>query len=375
MSAAIRPVPVTPPQDLFGKGRADRTTRVLDFIAESRLRWSTFVNRYEPDVRVDSWRISLVVVERRVEAHDTDVISLLMTAPDGRELPAWRPGAHLDLELPSGKVRQYSLCGDPADRHAYRVAVRRIPDGNGGSLEVHDEVRVGTTITVRGPRNAFPFVLPGYGSSAARVHFVAGGIGITPILPMIRMADRLGVDWTMVYAGRSRDTIPFLSEVESFGSRVTVRTDDEHGVPTAADLLPGVGPDTSVYCCGPVVMTQVIADTVRTMTFNGMPGVELYSERFSPPPVVNGTAFQVELARTGEVLDVPADKSVLEEVLKARPDSSYSCRQGFCRTCVVRVRSGEVDHRDTVLTDAERAAGDMLICVSRCGGDRLVLDL
>ncbi|MFJ9743517.1 oxidoreductase, partial [Streptomyces sp. NPDC101166] len=149
MSAASRPVPVTPPQDLFGKGRADRTTRVLDFIAESRLRWSTFVNRYEPDVRVDSWRIPLVVVERRVEAHDTDVISLLMTAPDGRELPAWRPGAHLDLELPSGKVRQYSLCGDPADRHAYRVAVRRIPDGNGGSLEVHDEVRVGTTITVR----------------------------------------------------------------------------------------------------------------------------------------------------------------------------------------------------------------------------------
>ncbi|MGV9663835.1 PDR/VanB family oxidoreductase [Nocardia niigatensis] len=368
--SAIRPVPVAAPQDLFGKGRADRTTRVLDFIAESRLRWTTFVNRREPDVRVNDWRIPLVVAERRVEAHDTDVIGLLMTAPDGRALPEWRPGAHLDLELPSGKVRQYSLCGDPADRHAYRVAVRRIPDGNGGSLEVYGELAVGTQVTVRGPRNAFPFVLPGYGSSAARVHFVAGGIGITPILPMIRMADRLGVEWSMVYAGRSRDTIPFLPEVESFGSRVTVRTDDEHGIPSAADLLPGVGPDTSVYCCGPVVMTQIIADAVREM-----PGVELYSERFSPPPVVNGTAFRVELARTGEVIDVPADKSVLEEVLKARPDSSYSCRQGFCRTCVVRVRSGEVDHRDTVLTDAERAAGDMLICVSRCGGDRLVLDI
>ncbi|GAB4587851.1 PDR/VanB family oxidoreductase [Nocardia sp. IFM 10818] len=368
--SGTRPVPSRPPLDLYGKDRSDRTTRVLDFIAESRLRWTTFVNRKEPPARVDDRRLPLVVVERRVEAHDTDVISLLLTAPDGRKLPEWRPGAHLDLELPSGRVRQYSLCGDPADRHAYRIAVRRIPDGGGGSLEVHDALKIGTPVTVRGPRNAFPFVLPGYGSSAARVHFVAGGIGITPILPMVRMAHRLGVDWTMVYAGRSRDTIPFLGEVESFGDRVTIRTDDEHGLPDARALLPGVGTDTSVYCCGPVVMTQVIADAVRDM-----PGVELYSERFSPPPVVDGTAFRVELARTGEIVEIPADKSVLEEVLKVRPDSPYSCRQGFCRTCRVRVVSGDIDHRDTVLTAAERDAGDMLICVSRCDGDRLVLDL
>ncbi|WP_327141394.1 PDR/VanB family oxidoreductase [Nocardia sp. NBC_01327] len=365
-----RPVPAQPPLDLYGKGRSDRATRVLDAIAETRLRWTTLVNRHEPPARVDDRRLPLVLVQRRVEAHDTDVISLMFTAADGRALPEWRPGAHLDLELPSGRVRQYSLCGDPADRHAYRIAVRRIPNGGGGSLEVHDSLTVGTLVTVRGPRNAFPFVLPGYGSSAARVHFVAGGIGITPILPMVRMAHRLGVDWTMVYAGRSRDTIPFLSEVESFGHRVTVRTDDEHGIPTAAELLAGVGTDTSVYCCGPVVMTQAIADSVRDM-----PGVELYSERFSPPPVVNGTAFQVQLARTGEVIDIPADKSVLEEVLKVRPDSPYSCRQGFCRTCRVNTLAGDVDHRDTVLTDGERAAGDMLICVSRCAGDRLVLDL
>ncbi|WP_330185727.1 PDR/VanB family oxidoreductase [Nocardia sp. NBC_01503] len=366
----IRPVPAEPPLDLYGKARSDRATRVLDLIAESRLRWTTFVNRKQPPAPVDDRRIPLVLVERRVEAHDTDVISLMFTAPDGRALPVWRPGAHLDLELPSGRVRQYSLCGDPADRHAYRIAVRRIPNGGGGSLEVHETLTVGTPVTVRGPRNAFPFVLPGYGSSAARVHFVAGGIGITPILPMVRMAHRLGVDWTMTYVGRSRDAIPFLAEVESFGSRVTVRTDDEHGLPTAADLLTGVGTDTSIYCCGPVVMTQAIADAVREM-----PGVEMYSERFSPPPVVNGTAFQVELARTGEIIDVPADKSVLEEVLKVRPDSPYSCRQGFCRTCKVSTLAGAVEHRDTVLTDSERTAGEMLICVSRCTGDRLVLDL
>ncbi|WP_067697042.1 PDR/VanB family oxidoreductase [Nocardia jejuensis] len=367
---ATRPVPAEPPRDLYGKERSDRATRVLDLIAESRLRWTTFVNRKEPPARIDDHRIPLTVVERRVEAHDTDVISLMLVAQDGRRLPAWRPGAHLDLELPSGRIRQYSLCGDPADQHSYRVAVRRIPNGGGGSLEVHDQLPVGTPLIVRGPRNAFPFVLPGYGSSAARVHFVAGGIGITPILPMVRMAHRLGVDWSMVYAGRSRDTIPFLSEVESFGDRVTVRTDDEHGLPTAADLLAGVGPDTSIYCCGPTIMTATIATAVRSM-----PGVEMYSERFSAPPVVNGTAFQVELAASGGVVDVAADRSVLEQVLEVRPDTQYSCRQGFCRTCKVRVLEGEVDHRDTVLTSAERAAGEMLICVSRCAGDRLVLDL
>ncbi|WP_306359049.1 PDR/VanB family oxidoreductase [Nocardia sp. CC227C] len=367
---ASRPVPTAAPLDLFGKPRSDRATRVLDRIAETRLRWTTVVNRRAPRVRVDDRRTPLIVTERRVEARDNDVVSIVFTAPDGRELPAWRPGAHLDLELPSGKVRQYSLCGDPADRHSYRIAVRRIPDGLGGSREVHEALPVGTPVTVRGPRNAFPFVLPGHGSSASRVHFVAGGIGITPILPMMRMADRLGVEWSMVYAGRSRDTIPFLDEVESFGSRVEVRTDDEHGLPTADDLLRGAGSDTSVYCCGPVVMTQVVAATVCRL-----PGVELYSERFSAPPVVNGTAFHVELARSGTVIDVPADKSVLEEVLKVRPDVAYSCRQGFCRTCRVTALSADVDHRDTVLTDAERAAGDMLICVSRCGGERLVLDL
>ncbi|WP_280265076.1 PDR/VanB family oxidoreductase [Nocardia wallacei] len=365
-----RPVPAQPPADLYGKRRADRAIRVLHTVAETRLRWTTLINRGDSAGRVDDRRLALTVVERRVEAHDTDVISLLLTSPDGRELPPWRPGAHLDLELPSGRLRQYSLCGDPADRHSYRIAVRRIPEGGGGSLEVHSDLRPGSRVTVRGPRNAFPFVLPGHGSDAARVHFVAGGIGITPILPMVRMAHRLGVDWSMVYAGRSRDTIPFLDEIESFGDRVTVRTDDEHGLPTAADLLPGAGPDTAVYCCGPVPMTDAIAAAVRDV-----PGMELHSERFSAPPVVDGTPFEVELARTGEVIEVAADRSVLEDVLTVRPDVAYSCRQGFCRTCKVRVLSGTVEHRDAVLTADERADGEMLICVSRCAGERLVLDL
>ncbi|WP_216897052.1 PDR/VanB family oxidoreductase [Nocardia alni] len=366
----MRRAPVVAPADLYGKRRSDRAIRVIDAAARARLRWTTLINRYATAGAADDHRITLQVTQRRVEAHDTDVISLLLTAPDGRVLPSWRPGAHLDLELPSGRLRQYSLCGDPADRHVYRIAVRRIPDGGGGSREVHDALPVGSAVTVRGPRNAFPFVLPGYGSHAARVHFVAGGIGVTPILPMVRMAQRLGVDWSMVYTGRSRDTIPFLDELEALGPRVRVRTDDEFGLPGAADLLAGVGPDTAVYCCGPVPMTAAIAAAVRDMS-----GVELHSERFSAPPVVAGAAFEVELARTGEVIAIPADRTVLEEVLKVRPDRPYSCRQGFCRTCRVTALSGNVDHRDTVLTEAERADGELLICVSRCAGERLVLDL
>lgn len=365
-----RQIPPSPPADLYGKRRGDRAIRVIDAVAQARLRWAALINRRTATGAVDDHRLALRVSQRRVEAHDADVVSLLLTAPDGRELPAWRPGAHLDLELPSGRLRQYSLCGDPADRHGYRIAVRRIPGGGGGSIEVHDHLDVGAAVTVRGPRNAFPFVLPGHGSDAARVHFVAGGIGITPILPMVRTAHRLGVDWSMIYTGRSRDSLAFLGELEAFGDRVRVRTDDEHGLPGPGELLPGVGADASVYCCGPVPMTAVIAAAVREM-----PGVELHSERFSAPPVLDGTAFEVELARTGEIIAIPADRTVLEEVLKRRPDRPYSCRQGFCRTCRVTALSGDVDHRDTVLTDGDRAAGDMLICVSRCTGERLVLDL
>ncbi|BAD57856.1 PDR/VanB family oxidoreductase [Nocardia farcinica] len=358
------------PADLYGRRERDRALRVFDALAGLRMRWAGLVHRRLPVSTVDDRRLALVVTERRVEARDQDVVSLRLEAPDGRDLPAWRAGAHLDLELPSGRIRQYSLCGDPADTRAYRIAVRRIPDGGGGSVEVHDALPTGTPVVIRGPRNAFPFAVPGHGSPAIHLHFVAGGIGITPILPMARLAHRLGVDWSMVYVGRSRDTIPFLDELETFGDRVTVRTDDEHGLPDAAALLAGVSIGTAVYCCGPVPMTGTVAAAVR-----GMRGVELHSERFTPAPVVDGRPFEIELAATGEVLRVAADQTALSAVLAARPDHPYSCRQGFCRTCKVRVLDGEADHRDSVLGPDERAAGVLLPCVSRCDGGRLVLDL
>lgn len=315
--------------------------------------------------------LHLVVRSRSVVAADENVVSLVFTAPDGRELPSWRSGAHLDVTLPSGAVRQYSLCGDPRDRSHYRIAVRRIPEGNGGSVELHDEVRVGDTLEIRGPRNAFPLATSGHLNTAKRqFHFVAGGIGITPILPMLATASDLRLSWTMTYVGRSKESIPFREELARYGDRITIRTDDELGLPTAEDLIPELHSNLAVYCCGPGPMLKVVRDAVAEY-----PGAELHFERFAAPPIENGVPFDVELKRSGAVISVPADRSALETILATRPGTAYSCRQGFCGTCKVRVLDGVPDHRDTILTEQQRAAGDMLICISRAEGGRLVLDL
>ncbi len=325
-------------------------------------------------VRQPTWvdrSLNLVVRERSVVAADQDVVAFTLAAVGGGELPRWRPGAHLDVTLPSGAVRQYSLCGDPRDRYRYRIAVRRIPEGKGGSIELHDAVRVGDVLGVKGPRNAFPLATTGHLNAGVRqFHFVAGGIGITPILPMLAVATERGLPWTMTYAGRSKESIPFRDELARYGERITVRTDDEDGMPTAADLLPPLHPDLAVYCCGPGPMLKVIRDAVAEY-----PGAELHFERFSAPPIENGVPFQVQLGGGGPVLDVGPQNSALDAVLAARPGTPYSCRQGFCGTCKVKVLAGNPDHRDTLLTETQRAEGQMLLCVSRADGGRLVLDI
>lgn len=356
------------PADLFGDGRPDRALRVVHALASARLRWSALTHRRAPATAVRADRLPLIVARREPVADD--VVALTLRAEDGGRLPRWHPGAHLDLELPSGRLRQYSLCGDQDDARAYRIAVRRIDGGAGGSVELHESVTAGSALIARGPRNAFPFAVPGFGSPAHRLLFVAGGIGITPILPMLRLADRLGADWSLVYTGRTRESLAFRTELARYGDRVRLRTDDRDGLPDATELLPGLAPGTAVYCCGPAGLT----DTVLTAT-RPLPGVEVHVERFGPAPVENGVPFELELARTGEVLTVPADRSALDVLLEARPDRLYSCRQGFCRTCVTRVVAGRPEHRDGALTPAERAAGDLLPCVSRAAGGRLVLDV
>lgn len=272
---------------------------------------------------------------------------------EGRELPRWEPGAHLDLVLPSGLVRQYSLCGDPEDTSSYTVATRLVPDGRGGSREVHEQVREGMELEVRGPRNRFPLV------RAESYVFVVGGIGITPVLPMLRALPD-GVEWRLVYCGRSRASMPFVEDVEKLGrDRVTV----VEGLPGLDSLLADVPEGAAVYCCGPQGLMAAVEEK--------FPSVHL--ERFTPR-ACGGDAFEVELRCSGRTLTVPADSTVLAAVRAELPDTLYSCEQGFCGTCRQRVLEGEVDHRDELLTDGERA-DSMLICVSRARGERLVLDM
>lgn len=314
---------------------------------------------------------SLVVTGRRMVAHDQNVVELTLAATDGSALPRWHPGAHLDIHLPSGRVRQYSLCGDPESTDPYRIAVRRIPDGGGGSIEVHDDLVVGSTVQTGGPRNAFPLSVPGYGSPSRRLRFIAGGIGITPILPMLALAERLELDWSMIYVGRSRDSIPFLDEVQRFGDRVQIRTDDVSGIPTAAELLGECPSGTTVYACGPAPMLTLIRERLA-----GRADVELHFERFAAAPVIDGDEFTVTIGSSGRRITVRADETLLAALRTAGVDTAYSCQQGFCGTCRTTVLEGVVQHRDTLLTTPERESGMMLTCVSRAAaGETLRLDL
>jgi ferredoxin-NADP reductase len=357
------------PPSLTGRSRHDLFVGLLDGVVSGVWRMTGNIRDMAEPRELDR-TVALVVADRKVVAHDQDVIALSLTAPDGGNLPRWHPGAHIDVHLPSGRVRQYSLCGDPDVTDTYRIAVRRIPSGGGGSVEVHDELAVGTAITTSGPRNAFPLAVPGYGSPTQRFRFIAGGIGITPILPMLAQAQRLGVQWSMVYTGRSLDSLPFLDELARFGDRIVIRTDDVDGLPSAADLL-GACPDgTTVYACGPAPLLTAL----RTRLVD-RDDVELHFERFAAPPVVDGHEFSVSLASTGATVRVGADETMLTALNRAGVHAPYSCQQGFCGTCRTRVVSGVVEHRDTLLTDPERAGGMMLICVSRGSGDDLVIDL
>lgn len=326
------------------------------------------LNRTPRAFAVNPDRGPVVVADRRIIAEDNDVVQLTLSALDGDLLP-WHPGAHIDVFLPSGRTRQYSLCGDPDDLSRYRVAVRRIPDGDGGSIEMHG-LAVGDVIDISHPRNAFYLAPPEAEPASSRLRFIAGGIGITPILPMLRHAEKAGLDWGLVYTGRHRRSLPFLDELSAYPDRVTVRTDDRGGLPGPAELLDGVDDRTAVYVCGPSPIVTMIQDALPAGSAGG-----LHYERFSPPPVVGGHVFTIELARTGTVIDVAADETALAAIRRHRPHVAYSCQQGFCGRCAQQVLDGDVDHRDQLLTDSQRQHGNMLICVSRCAGNHLTLDL
>nr|WP_202528273.1 PDR/VanB family oxidoreductase [Streptomyces sp. SID486] len=297
-----------------------------------------------------------------VTAHETIADGVVRLRLEGPGLPRWEPGAHVDLVLPSGLVRQYSLCGDPGDTAGYTVATRLVADGRGGSREVHEQLAEGMELEVRGPRNRFPLV------EAPAYVFVAGGIGITPVLPMLRALPD-GAEWRLLYGGRTRASMPFLAEVRALaGDRLTVVAEDEDGRPDLAALFADTTADTAVYCCGPEGLTAAVQEALPE-------GAGLHLERFAPRTGAGGdTEFELELRRSGKTLTVPPGSTVLAAVRSVLPDTPYSCEQGFCGTCQQRVLEGEVDHRDELLTDAERP-DSLLICVSRARTDRLVLDM
>ena len=292
-----------------------------------------------------------LVVAHRGEAAD-GVVELRLRDPSGADLPPWEPGAHIDVLLGDDLVRQYSLCGAPADRSTWRIAVLREPGGRGGSAFVHDALRTGDVVRVRGPRNHFAL------EPAPRYVFVAGGIGITPILPMLTAATAAGAGWRLVYGGRTAASMAFVDELRAeHGDRVRVLPQDEHGL-LDLDVFDD---DTLVYCCGPPALLDAIER-------RGRPG-SLRVERFAP-------VEPAEPVRTGTVLTVPPDRSVLEVLEGAGVQILSSCREGTCGTCETGVLEGTVDHRDSLLDPAERAAHDtMFVCVSRAGSRSLRLDL
>jgi ferredoxin-NADP reductase len=316
-------------------------------------------------------RVSAEVTTLRVTAKQQvaeDVLSLELAAPHGGRLRDWTPGAHIDLTLPNGMTRQYSLCGDRWDPFHYRVGVLREQAGRGGSAYVHDELQVGDRVGVGGPRNNFPLV------PSQQYLFVAGGIGITPLLAMVAQAELLGADWRLLYGGRRRASMAFLDELGAYRERVHVVPQDEFGLLDLPGFLGDPRSGVRVYACGPApllaAMERACADwpahTLRTERF-------VAAELGSP---VRRTPFEVELARTGTTVTVAPQTSVLDAVASAGVEVLSSCRQGICGTCETTVLAGEPDHRDALLDDRERQANDcMFICVSRARSDRLVLDL
>ena len=296
------------------------------------------------------------------------VVSLRLSDPQGNDLPEWEPGAHIDIVISEEMIRQYSLCGDPQDRKSYRIGVLNEVDGRGGSKYIAEEMKVGDEVVIRGPRNHFE-LLP-----SKNYIFIAGGIGVTPLVAMTQEAARQGVNWKMLYGGRMRTSMAFVDELTAYGDNVTISPEDETGLLDLASWLSEPVPDTLVYCCGPEPLLEAVEKACDVW-----PAKSLHVERFTATelaePVRSG-AFQVILAKSGKTLTVPPDKSILEVLREAKVPVLSSCSSGTCGSCETAVLDGIPDHRDVVLDEEEHAENDcMMVCVSRALTDTLTLDL
>jgi ferredoxin-NADP reductase len=310
----------------------------------------------------DEGQLSLLV--RRMTWEADGVLSVELAHPDGKPLPVWEPGAHMDVHV-GGQIRQYSLCGDPTDTGRYRIGVLNEPSSRGGSRHVHTKLRPGQSVTVSEPRNHFAL------EDAPAYVFVAGGIGVTPILAMAREAARRGATWRMVYGGRSRASMAFTEELAALGGDLTLVPQDELGHIDLASELADLPEGTLVYCCGPEPLLAAVEERC--------PAERLRLERFAAPVVErtgDDEAFEVECRASGLTLSVDSGTSILEAAEQAGLSVNNSCRDGICGSCETRVLDGVPEHRDFLLSESEHAASNsMMICVSRCASGRLVLDL
>jgi ferredoxin-NADP reductase len=297
----------------------------------------------------------------------TDILAFDLIAADGRPLAPFTAGSHVDVYTPSGVVRQYSLCSDPRERNFYTIAVKNELAGRGGSTSMHANVEVGTLLGIAGPRNHFPLL-----THAKSSVFVAGGIGITPIYAMIQTLAANDGDWTLHYCARSEEHAAFHDELTlHYPSRVK-RYFSESPLLDPREVLRDIGAESHLYCCGPAGLMKAVQDA-------GSPddAARLHFEWFSAPaaPHAENQGFEVQLASTGAVLEIPPEKSILHVLREQGIDVPCSCEEGVCGSCETRIVSGEVEHRDALLTAAERQANrSMMVCVSRARG-RVVLDL
>ncbi|WP_029000766.1 PDR/VanB family oxidoreductase [Azohydromonas australica] len=315
--------------------------------------------------------LSVTVASRITEAQD--ICRLELVAADGSALPSFEAGAHIDVHVGDGLVRQYSLCNEPSERHRYVIAVLKDPASRGGSVAVHGRVQPGDRLAISAPRNHFALM------PAPQYLLLAGGIGITPILAMAEQLHLAGGAFELHYCTRSPERTAFLERVTTaaWSHRAQLHFDSD---PVSARLdIPAVlaraPAGTRLYVCGPAGFIDHVLDTARA---SGWPEERLHREFFAAP-APSGTAeqrFRIRLHRSGKEMDVPADQSVTEVLAAHGVEVPTSCESGVCGTCLTRVIDGTPDHRDVYLTDAEHERNDQFTpCCSRSSSPLLVLDL
>lgn len=308
----------------------------------------------------------LVVIERVEEA--SGVVAIRLGAPTGEKLPGWEPGAHIDVELANGVERQYSLC---SHFHAdtWRIAILAEQSSRGGSSFIHDNIKVGDAVRTRGPRNHFPLL------DAPSYLFIAGGIGVTPMVPMLgEVIFDKNVPWTFYYGGRTRESMAFRERLESLG--VVLWPQDEKGFLPLEQILSEAAMSTAVYCCGPEPLISAV-EALCLQLGRPAPHVERFAakqiDRDGDP---GDHEFTVVLGNSGAEYLVPRDKSIVQVLLDNGVRVMTSCSEGVCGTCETKVLDGEIAHRDSLLSEEDREEGIyMMPCVSRCKGERLVLDI